>query len=152
VQCRDADNGAQREPSREFIIRLAIGAGRRESARQLLPESLLLVSLGGVTAWILALGATRALGMWARIDSNLQPDAVVLWFTLTILLVLALVLGLAPQRSAMSAWPELALRTSAAFQMTATKVRTGNTVIVAQVAMCVALSVGAGLVLGRYGT
>lgn len=134
---------------REFSIRLAIGAGRREIARQLLTESLLLVSLGGATAWILALGATRALGVWARIDSDLQPDAVVLWFTLSILLMLALVLGLAPLRSAMSAGPDLALRSSAtASQTTATKVRTGNAVIVAQVAMCVALLVGAGLLLG----
>lgn len=133
---------------REFSIRLAIGAGRREIARQLLTESFLLVALGGGAAWVFATVATRALGAWARIDSNLQPDAVVLWFTLSILVVLALVFGLAPLRSAMSSGPELALRSSATVsQASVKKVRAGNAVIVAQIAMCVALLVGAGLLL-----
>jgi predicted permease len=134
---------------REFSIRLALGAGRREIARQLLTESLLLVSLGGVIAWVFALAATRALGTWARIDSNLQPDSVVLWFTLSILLLLAIVFGVAPLRAAMSSGPDMALRNSAtASQTTSQKVRTGNVVIVTQVAMCVVLLVGAALLLG----
>ena len=134
---------------REFSIRLALGAGRREIARQLLTESLLLVALGGTVAWIFALGATRALGSWARIDSNLQPDAIVLWFTLSILVLLALVFGLAPLRAAMSSGPDMALRSSATVsQTTAQKVRAGNAVIVTQVAMCVVLLVGAALLLG----
>jgi predicted permease len=143
LMARNADR------QREFSIRLALGAGRREIARQLLTESLLLVTLGGTVAWIFALGATRALGAWARIDSNLQPDSVVLWFTLTILLLLALVFGLAPLRAAMSSGPDMALRSSAtASQATSQKVRTGNIVIVTQVAMCVVLLVGAALLLG----
>ncbi|QHS52809.1 ABC transporter permease [Edaphobacter sp. 12200R-103] len=134
---------------REFSIRLAIGAGRREIARQLLTESFLLVALGGAAAWIFAIGATRALGSWAQIESNLQPDAVVLWFTLSILLLLALIFGLAPLRAAMSSGPDLALRSSAAVSQTSVKkIRAGNAVIVAQVAMCVALLVGAGLLMG----
>jgi predicted permease len=134
---------------REFSIRLALGAGRREIARQLLTESLLLVALGGIVAWIFALGATRALGTWARIDSNLQPDSVVLWFTLSILLLLALVFGLAPLRAAMSSGQDMALRSSATVsQTTSQKVHAGNVIIVTQVAMCVALLVGAALLLG----
>jgi predicted permease len=134
---------------REFSIRLALGAGRREIARHLLTESLLLVALGGIVAWIFALGATRALGTWARIDSNLQPDSVVLWFTLSILLLLALVFGLAPLRAAMSSGPDIALRSSATVsQTTSQKVHAGNVIIVTQVAMCVALLVGAALLLG----
>lgn len=134
---------------REFSIRLAIGAGRREIARQLLTESFLLVTLGGIAAWVFALGATHALGAWARIDSNLQPDSVVLWFTLGVLVVLALVFGLAPLRAAISSGPEMALRSSAtASQITTRSVRTGNIVIVMQVAMCVVLLVGAALLLG----
>jgi predicted permease len=128
---------------------LALGAGRREIARQLLTESLLLVTLGGAAAWIFALGATRALGAWARIDSNLQPDTIVLWFTLSILLLLALVFGLAPLRAAMSSGPDMTLRSSAtASQITSQKVRAGNIIIVTQIAMCVVLLVGAALLLG----
>jgi predicted permease len=134
---------------REFSVRLALGAGRKEMARQLLTESLLLVTLGGVLAWGFAVAATHALGSWARIESNLQPDATVLWFTLSVLLLLALVFGLAPLRAAMSNGPEMVLRSSATVSQASTqKVRAGNAVIVAQIAMCMVLLVGAGLLLG----
>jgi predicted permease len=74
---------------------------------------------------------------------------VVLWFTLSILVVLALVFGLAPLRAAMSSGTELALRSSATVsQASVKKSRAGNAVIVAQIAMCVALLVAAGLLLG----
>lgn len=133
---------------REFSVRLALGAGRKEIARQLLTESMLLVALGGAAAWIFALGATRALGSWAQIQSNLQPDEVVLWFTLSVLFLLALVFGLAPLRAAISSGPEMALRSSAtASQVSLQKVRAGNVVIVTQIAMCMVLLVGAGLLL-----
>jgi predicted permease len=134
---------------REFSVRLALGAGRIEMARQLLTESVLLVALGGSAAWLFAMGATRALGSWAQIESNLQPDGAVVWFTLSVLLLLALVFGLAPLRAAMSTGPEMVLRSSAtASQSSSQKVRAGNAVIVAQIAMCLVLLVSAGLLLG----
>jgi predicted permease len=134
---------------REFSVRLALGAGRKEMVRQLLTESVLLVGLGGIAAWVFAVGATHALGSWAQIQSNLQPDGTVLWFTLSVLFLLALVFGLAPLRAAMSSGPELVLRSSAAVsQSSAQKMRAGNAVIVTQIAMCVVLLVGAGLLLG----
>jgi predicted permease len=134
---------------REFSVRLALGAGRKEMTRQLLTESMLLVAIGGAIAWVFALGATHALGSWAQIQSNLQPDGVVLWFTLSVLFLLALVFGLAPLRAAMSSGPEMVLRSSATVsQASLQKVRAGNVVIVTQIAMCVVLLVGAGLLLG----
>ena len=133
---------------REFGVRFALGAGRREIARQLLTESMLLVALGGGVAWAFALGATRALGSWARIESNLQPDLEVLGLTLGVLVLLAIVFGLAPLRAAMSNASQSALRSSATVsQVSSQKVRAGNAVIVAQIAMCVVLLVGAGLLL-----
>ena len=134
---------------REFSIRLSLGAGRKELARQLLVESFLLVSLGGVTAWLFAASATRALGAWARIDASLQPDATVLWFTLGLLLVAALVFGLAPLRGAIASGPEMVLKSSSGGTgHDRQKVRVGNAVIVMQVALCVVLLVGAGLLFG----
>lgn len=133
---------------KEFSLRLALGAGRKEIARQLLTESLLLVTLGGTAAWIFALFATKTLGVWASIESNLQPDGTVLWFTLSVLLLLALMFGLAPLRAAISSGPQMVLRSSATVsQASSQKVRAGNAVIVAQIAMCVVLLVGAGLLL-----
>ena len=134
---------------REFAVRLALGAGRREMARQLLTESVLLVAMGGAAAWSIAWSATHALGSWAQIASNLQPDRTVLLFTLGVLFVLAIVFGLSPLRAAMSNGPEMVLRSSATVsQATSQKMRLGNAVIVLQIAMCVVLLVGAGLLLG----
>ena len=98
---------------REFGVRFALGAGRRTIARQLLTESMLLVSMGGAVAWAFALAATHALGSWARIESNLQPDIKVLGLTLGVLVLLAIVFGLAPLRSAMSNASQSSLRSSA---------------------------------------
>ncbi|ADV82273.1 ABC transporter permease [Terriglobus saanensis] len=134
---------------REFSVRLALGAGRREMFLQLLTESVLLVTLGGIAAWAFALGATHALGSWAHIESNLQPDGTVLWFTLSVLFLLALVFGLAPLRAAMSGGSDMVVRSSATVsQSSSQKMRVGNAVIVTQIAMCVVLLVGAGLLLG----
>src|SRR5215831_8178660 len=49
---------------REFSMRLALGAGRRDLLRQLLTESLLLVTAGGVLAWLFAVVATKSLASW----------------------------------------------------------------------------------------
>lgn len=133
---------------REFGVRFALGAGRREIARQLLTESLLLVAMGGAMAWVFALLATHALGAWARIESNLQPDLTVLGVTMGLLVLLAIVFGLAPLRSAMSNASQNGLRSSAtASQTSKQKMRAGNAVIITQIAMCVVLLVGAGLLL-----
>ncbi|HEY1966051.1 MAG TPA: ABC transporter permease [Acidobacteriaceae bacterium] len=133
---------------REFSIRMALGAGRGELFRQLLMESLLLVAIGGELAWLFASAATKALGAWARIESSLAPDTTVLFFTLSILVLAALVFGLAPLRIALSAGPGLALKTSAATSNTdAGKSRTGKVIVTLQMALCVVLLVGGGLLV-----
>ena len=99
---------------REFSLRQALGAGRGELFRQLLTESLMLVSAGGPLAWGFAEMATRLLGTWAQIESSLAPDKTVLLFTLGVLAFAALLFGLAPLRVALAGGAELALKTSAA--------------------------------------
>ena len=133
---------------REFSVRLALGAGRRELFRQLLAESLLLVSAGGMLAWLFAATATNALGAWAQIESSLAPDRTVLFFTLSILALAAVLFGLAPLRIALSAGPALALKTSTATSNTdAGKSRTSRTIVALQMALCVVLLVGGGLLV-----
>jgi predicted permease len=133
---------------REFSLRLALGAGRGELFRQLLTESLLLVMLGGGLAWLFSAAATKALGAWAQIESSLAPDHTVLLFTLTILVLAALLFGLAPLRLALSAGPSLVLKTSSATSNTdASKSRTGRIVVTLQMALCVVLLVGGGLLV-----
>jgi len=133
---------------REFSMRLALGAGRRDLLRQLLAESLLLVATGGVLAWVFAKMATRALASWAQIESSLAPDRTVLAFALGILVVSALIFGLAPLRIALAAGPALSLKTSAATSNADAGRSRGARILVAfQMTLCVVLLVGAGLLI-----
>jgi len=133
---------------REFSVRQALGAGRGELLRQLLAESLILVSASGALAWAFAEMATRILGRWAQIESSLAPDRTVLLFTLGVLVLAAVLFGLAPLRVALAGGAELALRTSAATSNAdAGKSRTGRMIVALQMALCVVLLVGGGLLI-----
>jgi predicted permease len=133
---------------REFSVRLALGAGRRELFRQLLTESVLLVFAGGLLAWLFADLATKALGAWAQIESSLTPDSTVLVFTLSILVMAALIFGLAPLRVALAGGPALALKTSTATSNTdAGKSRASRIIVALQMTFCVVLLVGGGLLV-----
>ena len=133
---------------REFSVRQALGAGRGELLRQLLAESLILVTAGGALAWGFAEMATRLLGRWAQIESSLAPDRTVMLFTLGVLVFAALLFGPAPLRVALAGGAELALKTSAATSNTdAGKSRTGRMIVALQMALCVVLLVGGGLLI-----
>jgi len=138
-------NGRQRE----FSIRAALGARRGALLKELLAESLLLVSAGGALAWLFAETATRALSAWSpQIESSLQPDRSVMLFALGILALTAVLFGLAPLRSAMKASPGGALKTGAATASTdSSKTRFGRSVVVMQIGLCLTLLVGAGLLV-----
>jgi predicted permease len=133
---------------REFSVRQALGAGRGELLRQLLMESLILVTAGGALAWAFAEVATRLLGRWSEIESSLAPDRTVLLFTLGVLGFAALLFSLAPLRVALAGGAQLALKTSAATSNAdAGKSRTGRIVVALQMALCIVLLVGAGLLI-----
>jgi predicted permease len=131
---------------REFSLRLALGVGRSELLRQLLTESALLVAAGGALAWGFAELATRVLGQWARIESSLAPDTTVLLFTLGVLVLAAVLFGLAPFRVAVAGGAGLALKTSAATSNTeAGKMQSGKVMVGLQMALCVVLLVSGAL-------
>jgi predicted permease len=141
-----AARNAARE--REFSLRTALGGSRQRLFRQLLAESLLLVVAGAALGWGFAILATRALAAWSQLDVTLAPDRNVLLFTLALSAVAALVFGLAPLRGAASAPIGLVLKNSA-LNATADrrKLRTGRVVVAAQMALCLVLLVGAGLLV-----
>ncbi len=133
---------------REFSMKLALGAGRGDLLRQLLTESLLLATAGGLVAWIFAVFATRALAAWAQIESSLAPDGTVLWFTVGVLVVAVVLFGLAPLKIALSAAPTLALKTSSAPSSADGGTSHTRSIIVAlQMTLCVVLLVAAGLLM-----
>ncbi len=133
---------------REFSLRMALGARRGELLRQLITESLLLVIVAGALAWGFAQLATRMLGRWALIESSLTPDKTVLLFTLGVLTFAAVLFGLAPFRAAIAGGAELTLKTSAATSSAdAGKTQTGKLIVALQMALCLVLLVGGGLLI-----
>jgi hypothetical protein len=134
---------------REFSLRQALGAGRGELLRQLLTESLILVTAGGALAWGFALAATRLLGRWAQIESSLAPDRTVLLFTLAVLARCGLLFGLAPLRVALAGKSGTGAQDLGGhFQHKCGQIAHRQIIVVAlQMALCVVLLVGAGLLI-----
>lgn len=126
---------------REFAVRMAIGARASRMFRQLLAESALLVLAGALLGWALAVGATRALGIWASIDTSLAPDSHVLLFTLAIATLTALVFGLVPLRNLLRISIERELKGSSSTRSGLTSGDAGNLTVAVQIAMCLALLV-----------
>ncbi|MPY91004.1 MAG: FtsX-like permease family protein [Luteitalea sp.] len=131
---------------REFAVRVAVGGNRLRLLRQLLAEGLLLVAAGMGLGWLFALAATDVLNTWSSLNVDLAPDGRVLLFTLGVSVLVTLIFGLAPLGSAIRLPLSVALKpsTSTAHQdRRRTSVR--KTVIALQVALCLMLLVGAGL-------
>jgi predicted permease len=126
---------------REFAVRMAVGARASRIFRQLLTESVLLVSAGGVLGWALAVGATKILAAWARVDAGLSPDRHVLFFTVAIASVSALVFSLGPLRLTMRIAIEEELKSNGSQNMSQSRgrVRGGNAAMALEIAMCLAL-------------
>jgi predicted permease len=133
---------------REFSVRLAIGAGRDAIFRHLLLESLLVVGAGASLGWLFAVSATQLLAAWSGIETGLSPDRTVLFFTLLISALAALIFGLVPLRSVMSASVADVLRSSSLNATTAqSRALGGRIVLAAQIAMCLVLLMAASLLV-----
>jgi predicted permease len=92
---------------REFTVRLALGAKRTRLIRQLLTESVLLVSLGGGAGFLLAWWASRYLVEFLPISTsfmnvglNVSPDLRVFGFAAGISFFCGIVFGLGPAAQA----------------------------------------------------
>ena len=133
---------------REFSLRTALGGSTSRLLRQLLAESALLVAAGTVLGWFIALSATRALAALSELEVTLAPDATVFAYALGLSILAALAFGLAPLRTARGAPLGLVLKSSS-LNSTADRGRVRGTriVLAGQIALCVALLVGAGLLV-----
>jgi len=131
---------------REFAVRMAVGARASRIFRQLLSESVLLVSAGAVLGWALAVGATRVLAAWARIDAGLSPDWHVLLFTAAAASLSALAFSLVPLRGTMRIAIEQELKSSSQNMCQSRgRVWGGNAAMALQIAMCLALMAASSL-------
>jgi len=134
--------------AREFSLRTALGGSRARLFRQLTTESLLLVGAGTLVGWLFAIGATRALAAWSALDVTLAPDGTVLAFTLALSAMAAVAFGLAPLVTSARVPIGLVLKASSA-NATADrgKIRAGQAIMAAQIALCLVLLVGASLLV-----
>ena len=134
---------------KEIALRSVLGAGRGRILRQLLTESLLLASIGGVAGLVLALVATRYLV--AALPSNfpraaeIAPDARVLAFVLLVTAVTSCLFGLAPGwRFAKTKLGPLLNDASTGASDTPRGRRARNVLIIVEIVLAFALLAGAG--------
>ena len=142
VAARNADR------AREFSLRAALGGSVGRLLRQLLTESLVLVLAGMAIGWLIARWATRALAVLSELDVALAPDTTVFAYTLALSALAAIVFGVAALGTARRAPPAVVLRSSGS-NSTAdrARMRGARVVVAAQIALCLALLVGAGLLV-----
>jgi predicted permease len=137
---------AARRP--EFAMRLALGAGRGRLMRQLLVESLVLASLGGLCGLLVARWTTQMLLAYmssgrTAIALDLAPNPRILLFTAAVSVATGILFGLAP------AWRATRIDLTPALKNVRSSLtrglRPGRVLSVAQLALSLLLLVGAGL-------
>jgi predicted permease len=137
---------------REVMVRLALGASKFRVVRQLLTESMILSILGACGGLLLAQAGAEVLVRMAStasdpIQLDITPDWRVLVFTAGIAVLTTILFGLAPALRAARAEIGTALREGRGMTASASKIRLSKVFVVAQVALSLALVVGAGLFL-----
>ena len=136
--------------SREFALRAAMGAGQWRVLRQLVTESVLLASLGGmlglVFAWFGLQAVGKALpGTLPRVE-EISLDGRVLLFTLAVSMFAALASGLAPTLQGSRVNLVEILKEGGRGTVGA-RHRLQRTFVAMEVAMALVLLIGAGLML-----
>jgi predicted permease len=138
----------------EFAVRLALGSGRRRLVRQILVESLVLASLGGLVGLALATVTVRVLrvfgeGAIPRLK-ELGFDPVVLGFGALVTVATAVGFGVAPALRFGRISPVGALRQQSRATGSRTQGQLRNALAAAQLALAMTLLIGAGVLLASF--
>jgi FtsX-like permease family len=149
VACANLANlllGRARARTREIATRLAIGAGRMRLVRQLLTESVAIALASGVVSLLFASAGVAFLGR-VQVPSDLplvisiKIDQRVLWFSVAVSLLSAVLFGLVPAWQAGRADLMVGLKASDADSGRRRRLWGGNALVVAQVALSLVLMV-----------
>jgi putative ABC transport system permease protein len=138
--------------AREMAIRSALGAGRQRMIRQLLTECATLTLAGGLAGIGLAFWATRGL-QWLSKDPRLLKVAIdlpVLLFAFAVTLVTSLLFGVAPAVHAARIDAAEALKSGPRLGGGPRRAFARKALVVVQVALCLVLLVGAGLLFRSF--
>ena len=134
----------------QLAVRLALGAGRSRLIRQMLTESLLLATVGGLAGVCVAYAGAHAILLLAfhgaqYVPIDARPSLSVLGFALLVSLGTGIVFGIAPAWMASQCDPAGALR-GAGRSGTDRSSTVQKPLLIAQVAFSIVLLIGAGLV------
>ena len=137
--------------SREFAVRLSIGASRARLIRQLLVESLLLAAGGGIAAIALSFWINRNLlaflntGRSTATALHVAPDTRVLVFSILLSFAAAILFGLLPAWQATQ--PDLlsGLKSEPGVSGSPSRALLRRSLVVIQIALSLVIAFGAGL-------
>ena len=137
---------------KEFAVRVALGAGRGRLVRQLLAESMVLAIAGGALGLVLAaasLAAVQSVAMSALPSfARLSLDVGAVALTAIVALITGVAFGLVPALAAGRGNTQATLRDETRGSSESVSTRRARGLLVAgQIALCVSLLAGAGLLV-----
>ena len=141
---------------REIAIRVAMGAGRRRIARQLLTESVLLGLLGGVFGLMACYATFRSMLTLVPTDNVMphvgayQIDGTVLGFALLLSLATGIIFGLVPALGAGRVDVNASLQESGPRAGSGKSGRLRAGLAIGEIAISVVLLIGAGITLESF--
>jgi predicted permease len=154
IACADVANmllARAAERSREISIRMALGAGKIAIVRQLLLESVALSIMGGVFGWLLALGGLRSFDRSVQVKPvwlHLSLDRSAFFYLAAVSISTGILFGLAPALRLAKTDVNAALK-DGGYGVVGSKfgLRFSNALLALQMALCVMLLAGAGLMI-----
>jgi putative ABC transport system permease protein len=139
---------------REIAVRTALGAGRGRVVRQLLTESILLATAGGLTglvfAWLSFSFLKQIIPDSMASNAGVKIDARIFGFTLLLSLLTGIVFGLAPALQAAKVDLNEALKSGGRTGTGSGHRRLRGALVVTEIALALVLLVGAGLLIQTF--
>jgi putative ABC transport system permease protein len=139
---------------KEVAVRAAMGAGRGRIIRQLLTESVLLATLGGVAGLLLAYWGTNVLVSLSPPElldlPSVKINTNVLIFSLAVSLLTGIIFGLAPAIESTRLNLHESLKEGGKNIGGTGGHRLRNSLVIAEIALALALLIGAGLLIRSF--